>query len=39
MQASREEHNQRQAELFADAVERLSNNPKSVLQVSITDVI
>lgn len=31
---SREEHNQRQAHLFADAVERLGNVPKQVLQVS-----
>lgn len=31
---SREEHNQRQAHLFADAVERLSDVPKQVLQVS-----
>ena len=31
---SREEHNEKQAELFTDAVARLSNIPKPVLQAS-----
>ena len=34
--SSREEHNQTQARLFAGAVDRLSNIPKQVLQVSLS---
>ena len=35
--SSREEHNQKQAHMFADAVARLTKMPKFVVQVSATE--